>query len=162
MLIRPATAKDSRTICAIWNPLIRDTTITYTNVEKTPDDVETMLAEKQVAGHPFFVACIGDKVMGFTTYGTFRSGPGYAKTMENTVILAPDAKGKGMGSQLMTTLEEHAKNAGIHSLIAGIDGANTPAILFHKAIGFEVVGDIKEAGFKFERWHRLVLMQKLL
>lgn len=160
-LIRPALPADCAAIVAIWNPVIRDTTITFTTVEKTEAGLVEMLAAKAVAGEPFLVAEAGG-IAGFATYGPFRSGPGYARTAEHTVILAPAAQGRGMGRALMQALEGHARAAGLHSLIGGISGANRPGRDFHAAMGYTQVAVLPEVGHKFGTWQDLVLMQKML
>lgn len=142
--------------------MIRDSVATFTSVEKTQSNIEDMIRERAQLNHGFYVAEIDGNVLGFATYGPFRRGPGYAQTMEHSVFLAPKAKRKGIGLALMERLENHARKAGLHSLIAGLSGENTGGIKFHTALGYTKVANIKQAGFKFDRWHDLILMQELL
>ncbi|WP_108721648.1 GNAT family N-acetyltransferase [Neptunicoccus sediminis] len=162
MIIRPATATDADGICAIWNPIIRDTLITFTTDEKTPEGITALLDTNRQNNWPFLVAEHGADLLGFASYGPFRSGPGYAYTMEHSINLTPAARGKGTGRKLMTALEDHAKAAQIHSLFAGVSAANPAAIRFHSACGFVAVATLPEAGYKFGKWLDLVLLQKLL
>lgn len=159
MMLRPATTSDIPAILAIWNPLIRDTTVTFTTIEKTPD---TLSADIAARGPAFVVAETGGGLAGFASYGTFRGGPGYAHTAEHTVILGPGARGRGIGRALMARLEEIARAQGIHVLIGGVSGANPGAIAFHEAIGFDRVGHLPQVGRKFGKWLDLVLLQKTL
>jgi phosphinothricin acetyltransferase len=160
-MIRPVTPVDHAAILAIWNPLIRDTTVTFSSEEKTPEALSRMIAERRAAGREFFVAEDGG-VAGFATYAQFRAGNGYAHAMEHTIILAADAGGRGIGRALMTHLEDHARAGGAHTLFAGVSGENAPGIAFHERIGFRTVARIPEAGRKFGRWLDLVLMMKFL
>lgn len=160
-MIRAATAADCAAIAAIWNPIIRDTAITFTNLEKTEAGLAQILAEKTAAGFPFLVAAEGD-VLGFATYGTFRNGPGYARTAEHTILLGPQARGRGVGRALMTALEDHARRRAIHSLWAGVSGENPAGRAFHSAIGYAEVAVLPQVGWKFGRWLDLVLMRKIL
>ncbi len=121
-----------------------------------------MIKGRQAAGQAFLVARQGDTLLGFATYGNFRSGTGYARTVEHTVILADNAKGKGVGRALLAALESHAHTNGIHSMIASVAKENTTAIAFHKAVGFTQVAQIPEAGRKFGRWLDVVFLQKIL
>ena len=160
--ILPACADDADAIVAIWNPIIRDTTVTFNSVEKSPTDVTAMIDARHVAGQAFLVARQGDDLLGFATYGAFRSGSGYANTVEHTVVLSDQARGKGVGRALLEALESHARTNGIHSMIASVAEENTTAIAFHKALGFEQVAHIPEAGRKFGRWLDVVFLQKIL
>ncbi len=162
-MIRPALHSDIAAIAAIWNPIIRDTLVTFNPTEKTAADIAQTLEARAGAGQPFVVATdAGGTVLGFATYFQFRGGLGYARTMEHTILLAPSAWGRGLGRALMSTIEGHARMAGMASLIGGVSGSNPPGIAFHAALGYEVVGRVPRAGFKFGQFHDLVLMQKLL
>jgi len=162
MIIRSAVASDIPGLIAIWNPIIRDTTIIFHNQEKTPESVAATMAERQQAGHGFFVADEGGRIPGFSTYAQFRGGNGYATAMEHSVLLAPEARGRGIGRALMARLEDHARGAGAHTLFGGISGENPKGIAFHQTIGFREVARLPETGRKFGRWLDLVLMMKTL
>ncbi|HBG98148.1 MAG TPA: GNAT family N-acetyltransferase [Rhodobacteraceae bacterium] len=161
MSIRPATDQDAAAICGLWNPVIAETEITFNSVPWSVPALRALLADKAAAGHPFLVADPGG-VAGFATYGPFRAGVGYARTMEHTIILAPGARGRGVGRALMAGLEAHARAAGVLSLWAGIVAGNRDGIAFHAAIGFEPVARLPEVGWKFDRCYDLVLMRKPL
>ena len=160
--ILPASVDDADAIVAIWNPVIRDTTVTFNSVEKSPTDVAAMIKDRRAAGHAFLVARQGDDLLGFATYGQFRNGTGYAHTVEHTVILAGHAKSQGVGRALMAALEAHAHTNDIHSMVASVAAENDAAIAFHKALGFTQVAYIPEAGRKFGRWLDVVFLQKIL
>ena len=159
MILRPARANDAAAICAIHNPLIRDTLVTFTTVERTEEAVAADIAARGVL---FQVAEGGDGLLGFATCGTFRNGPGYAATMEHTVMLAPGARGQGVGRALMARLEDAARARGVHVLVGGISGANPAGLAFHARLGFTEAGRLPEVGCKQGQWLDLVLMQKIL
>ena len=161
-MIRPATESDLPAILAFWNPIIRDTTVTFSSEEKTLDSLGAMIAARRAAGQEFLVAESGGQVQGFVTYGQFRGGNGYVHAMEHTIILAPGARGQGLGRALMGALEDHARAAGCHIMVGGVSAENTAGVAFHSRMGYPEVGRVREAGRKFGRWIDLVLMQKLL
>ena len=161
-MIRPATTSDLAALLAIWNPLIRDTLITFNSTQKTLADMEKMLAEKAAAGQAFLVAEADGRVAGFATYGQFRGGVGYAHTMEHTIILGEATRGKGLGRALMRAVEDHARASGAHSIFAGVSGGNPEGRAFHAAMGYREAAVLPEVGYKFGRWWDLVLMQKFL
>ena len=157
-MIRPAVKDDFPQIAKIWNQIIRDTAATFTNAEKEVAE----LVQANAAGRPFFVAEQDGKVVGFATYFPFRSGPGYARTKEHTIQLAPDARGKGYGRGLMEAVEDHARDAGVHTIWAGISSENPDGKAFHAALGYEEIAVLPEVGRKFGRWMDLILMRKVL
>ena len=159
MKIRVALCKDAAAIAQIWNVVIADTAITFTTEFKTDAGIASDIA---LRGGAFLVAEQQGEVVGFATYGPFRGGPGYARTKEHSIMLSPAARGLGGGRVLMTTLCDHARDEGVHSLWAGISAENPAAVPCHTALGFDEVARLREVGFKFGRWMDLILMQKLL
>ncbi len=160
-MIRAATEADAGAVAALWNHWIRDTLVTFNAAEKSGAEVAEMIAARQAAGQAFLVAAEGG-LLGFATYAQFRGGVGYARTMEHTVLLAPDARGRGLGRALMRAVEDHARGAGVHSLFGGVSGANPEGRAFHLAMGFAEVAVLREVGWKWGRWLDLHLMQKIL
>ncbi len=163
MTVRLATQADCAAIAEIWNPVIRETTITFNPVEKSPEDIAAYLREKEESGGATFVAeGEGGQVMGFATYGQFRGGLGYRFTAEHSIVLGEGARGLGIGRQLMAAIEDHARARGIHTIFAGVCTENAAGVAFHKAMGFESRAVLPQVGFKFGRWLDLDLMQKRL
>ncbi|WP_290749082.1 GNAT family N-acetyltransferase [Amaricoccus sp.] len=160
--IRDARPKDADAIAAIWNPVILSSVATFNEVPRGADEVRAMMAGRAADGHPWLVAEAEGRLAGFATYAQFRSGVGYAHTMEHTIILAEGATGKGLGPRLLGRLVGIARASGVHSLVAAVSGENPAAVAFHEREGFRIVGRIPEAGRKFERWFDLVLLQRLL
>ncbi len=161
-MIRAASESDIESLRALWNTSIRDSLITFTSTEKSPADIATILADKRQAGHPFLVAEDSGAVLGFASFGQFRPGDGYARCFEHSVLLAPDARGRGLGRALMARLEDAARKAGGRNMIAGVSAANSGGIAFHAALGYAQIARLPEVGFKFGRWQDLILMQKRL
>jgi len=155
-MIRAATPADAPQIAAIWNHAIRETTITFTPVEKSDAEVAEQTAQDCLVWE------VAGRVTGFARYFPFRGGEGYRYTVEHTVMLHSDAHGQGGGRQLMDALCAHARRAGKHSMFAGCSAENADALAFHARIGFAEVATLPEVGFKFGRWIDLVLMQKIL
>ena len=159
MIIRPAERRDAFHIAELVNVIVDETTVTFTTVRKSEDSIVQDIA---VRGAAFQVAELDGSIVGFATYFPFRNGPGYAATQEHSIVIAPSAKGRGVGRKLMTALEDVARDNGVHALIAGVSGENADGIAFHAALGFKEVGRLPEVGRKFDRWLDLVLMQKRL
>ncbi len=160
--IRPANEADVAAILAITNHEILNSTVLY---EYEPRSLATQLQwfrDKQEQGWPVLVAAIDDTVVGFGTYGKFRERVAYRFSVEHSVYVHKDHRGKAIGNALMVALIRSAKAEGYHTMIAGIDSSNMGSVEFHRKFGFEVVGTFKEVGFKFEKWLDVVFMQLLL
>ncbi|MCV2446350.1 GNAT family N-acetyltransferase [Paracoccus sp. DMF] len=162
MIIRPAETRDIPAILDFWNPIIRETTTIFSSEERTVESLGAMIATRRAAGREMLVAEAAGAVLGIATYDQFRGGLGYIHAMEHTVLLAPGARGRGVGRALMAAIEDHARARGAHTMVAAVDAANAGGIGFHEAIGFQRVGYLPESGRKFGRWLDLVLLQKIL
>lgn len=160
-MIRPATPADIPAVTAIINHVIRDTTITFNSVEKSEAEVLAMMTERRALGFQMVVADLGG-VVGYASYAQFRAGVGYARSMEHSVALAAAGQGKGLGRALMLAIEDHARSGGAHVMVGAITSDNTKSVSFHRALGYDLVGHLPEAGFKFGRYYDLLLMQKIL
>ncbi|WP_410217880.1 N-acetyltransferase family protein [Paracoccus sp. (in: a-proteobacteria)] len=160
MVVRDAVLADVPQIAAIWNPIVRDTAITFWPTERSHDQITTLITERQGTGHAFLVAEVRGVIAGFGTYTQFRAGGGYARSQEHTIYLAPGHRGLGLGRLLLTRIEDHARAGGHRILIGGITGSNEPSIAFHAAMGYARWGQIPMAGWKLEQFHDLVLMGK--
>lgn len=161
-MIRPTRTEDLEPLRALWNPLIRDTLVTFSSEEKTASAMTAYHASRCAAGHGFFTALADGVPVGFATYGQFRGGNGYARSMEHTVILGPGARGHGLGRALMIAVEDHARRAGHHVMMAGVSGGNPEGRAFHESIGYQLAGTVPEVGWKFGRYWDLWLLQKIL
>lgn len=158
-MIRPATKEDVTEITALWNTMIRDTSVTFTSLQKLQSDVALAVADPERC---FLVAQSDGAFAGFALLGPFRSGPGYAHCVEHTVYVLPQAFGKGLGRMLMAGLSDFARAQGHHVMIGAVSGTNADAVAFHKRLGFEQVGHLPQVGRKGDDWHDLILMHKFL
>lgn len=159
-MIRPAKAEDAEGILAIFNPIIENTTITFTTDFATVQNVVDGLATHADRGDPYLVAERDGCIAGFAKYGPFRSGPGYAGVVELTVHLAPEARGHNIGRDLLAALMSHAKFAGKNVMISGVSGENDHALGFFTHMGFEKVAHLPGVGEKFGRRLDLIFLQK--
>ncbi|WP_176442926.1 GNAT family N-acetyltransferase [Tropicimonas sediminicola] len=157
-MVRAAVPADAQAIVDIINPIVRETTISFSTEEKTAEEFATLIA----GGRPVWVSEHEGRITGYATSFQFRNGPGYARTLEHSIALAPGGRGHGAGRALMAALESHAAANGAHSIFAGVSAENPAGVAFHAAIGFREVARLPRVGWKFGRWLDLVLMQKFL
>ena len=92
------------------------------------------------------------KLLGFASWGTFRAFPAYKYTVEHSVYVHHECRGRKLGERLLRELIRRAKEKQVHVLVGCIDAANGASIGLHTRLGFMHAGTVKEAGFKFGRW----------
>jgi phosphinothricin acetyltransferase len=161
-LIRAARADDDEGILAIVNDAILNTTAWYDHKPWTAARVAEWRAAKLAEGSPILVADVSNNVAGFGSFGPFRARQAYAGTVEHSVYVSNTYRGHGHGRQLLEALIDLARARGFHTLVGGVDSENAGSLAFHRALGFEEAGRLREVGRKFDRWLTLVFMQKLL
>jgi L-amino acid N-acyltransferase len=161
-MIRHATLSDAPAILEIYNDAIINTTAVYRYEPETLQSRIDWIQERQSAGFPIFVLEQAGQVVGFSSYGTFRTPPAYQRTCENSIFVHPNWRGQGVGKHLMPPLIEAARANRMHAMVAGVEATNEASIRFHARFGFERVAHFKEVGFKFGRWLDLVFMELLL
>lgn len=161
-MIRDAVLSDVNAILEIVNHEIKTSTVLYDYNERTLAFQQQWFLKKQADGLPVIVAEEEGKVLAFGTFGIFRPWDAYQYSVEHSIYVHKDARGKGVGKLLMAELIRLAKEMGFHTMIAGVDASNANSILFHEKFGFKEVGTFKEVGFKFNNWLDLTFMQLLI
>ncbi len=160
MLIREAARSDLPGILGIYNDVIATSTAVYAEQPVSIEDRLAWFEARCAAGYPVLVACVADDVIGFSSFGDFRAWPGYRYTVEHTVHVRADQRGKGVGSALVQALFPYARGLGKHVMVGGVDAENSASIRMHERLGFERVAHFREIGFKFGRWPDLVFVQR--
>lgn len=162
MTIRPATAQDIPAITAIFNEAVANSNAIWTEKQDTDAERLAWMQARQALGYPVLVATEGQTVLGYGTFGDFRAFPGYRYSVEHSVYIHADHRGRGLGRIIMDELIAAATALGKHVMIAGIDGGNPASLRLHASMGFVEVARMPEVGRKFGRWLDLVFMQRML
>ena len=162
--VRPATPDDLPAILDIYNHAVLHSTCTADYEPHTLALRAAWFAERTEKGFPIFAAEQADtgQIAGWSAYGPYHGRIGYRFTVENSVYVAHDRRGQGVGKRLLAPLIDHAAAHGFHAIIASIDSKNEASIRLHTAFGFEQVGHFKEVITKFDQWLDVVYMQLLL
>jgi L-amino acid N-acyltransferase YncA len=159
MQIRDATESDFGQITEIYNDIVLHSTATWNDRPATVEERIAWWQGRVRQGYPVLVAADQDRIAGFATFGDFRSWPGYRFTVEVTIYIHAGHRGQGIGARLLAELTARAQALGKHSMIAAVDSENSGSLRFLERHGFQRVGYIPEAGFKFGRFLDLVLLQ---
>ncbi len=162
-LIRPSRDEDVEAITAIYAHHVLHGTGTFEITAPSAEDMAQRRADVLHKGLPYLVLEHEGQVLGFAYCNWFKPRPAYRYSAEDSIYLAPQTTGRGWGKALLAELAAHAQRAGVRKLIAVIgDSSNAGSIGVHRSNGFQHAGVIKSAGWKFDRWLDIVLMDKPL
>jgi phosphinothricin acetyltransferase len=162
-IIRPSQSIDIAQISAIYQHHVLSGTGTFEVEAPSEADMTQRRADVLSKGLPYLVAVDGTLVLGFAYCNWFKPRPAYRYSAEDSIYLAPQAMGTGLGRALLAELCSQAERVGVRKLIAVIgDSNNLGSIGVHRSAGFQHVGTLASCGWKFERWLDVVLMDKAL
>jgi L-amino acid N-acyltransferase YncA len=153
----------AREVLDILNEAIVNSTAVYDYKPRATESMVAWFHAKQAGRYPVIGAIAEDgRLLGFASYGSFRAWPAYKYSVEHSVYVHKDHRGKGIGLALMRELIEAAQKQQYHVMIGGIDLANRGSIALHEKLGFFHAGTVQHAGFKFGRWLDLAFYQLIL
>lgn len=157
--LRDATVEDLPGIMDIYNDAVLNTTAIWNEIVVDLDNRKEWFKVRKDRGFPVIVAVVDGQVTGYASYGDWRAFDGYRHTREHSIYVHKDARGLGLGKQLMQALIDHARSNDVHVLIGAIESENLASIRLHEAMGFRIAGRFSEVGTKFGRWLDLTCME---
>ncbi len=162
-IIRPSLDADIPTITAIYAHHVLHSTGTFETEAPSEQDITHRRADVLGKGLPYLVAVDDGLVVGFAYGNWFKPRPAYRYSVEDSIYLAPNQHGKGLGRALLAELMARCETAGIRKMMAIVgDSKNKASVGLHLALGFEQIGKIDACGWKFGAWRDIVIMQKSL
>jgi len=150
--LRPAGEDDAEAIAAIYAPIVTHTAISFEEVAPTADEMAKRI-ESITRTHPWLVACVSGKVVGYAYASPHRDRVAYRWAADVSVYVADEARGLGIGRQLYERLFAVVRRLGYRRLYAGVKIPNSASEGLHRALGFVTVGTYRRVGFKLGRWH---------
>ncbi|HVP59469.1 MAG TPA: GNAT family N-acetyltransferase [Myxococcaceae bacterium] len=162
MTFRDATEADVPAILAIYNDVLTRSTAIFSESPTTLEERLQWFRARRELGYPVLATTDATGIVGFASFGDFRSWPGYRHTVEHSVHVRADARGQGVGRELMTVLLERATGLGKHVMVAGVDAENLVSIRMHERLGFRRAGTLHQVGCKFGRWLDLTFLERRL
>jgi phosphinothricin acetyltransferase len=161
--IRPAALADSQAITAIYAEAVENGTGSFETEPPSEAEMGQRFSALIDGGFPYFVALRAGLVLGYGYAGPYRLRPAYKYTVEDSIYLARDARGRGIGKALLGSLIAESAVRNFRQMIAVIgDSRNLASIRLHQAAGFALVGTFRDVGHKHGRWLDCVLMQRAL
>jgi L-amino acid N-acyltransferase YncA len=162
-VVRTANEADVAAIAAIYAAEVRDFVNTYEY--DAPDEAEMLRRMQGIveAGYPYLVAEVDGEIAGYAYASSFRARIGYRFTVENSVYVAAEWQGRGIGSALLGRLIADCESHGFRQMVAVIgEAANAGSIRLHERFGFRHIGTFPGIGLKHGRWLDTVFMQRPL
>jgi L-amino acid N-acyltransferase YncA len=150
-------------ILTIFNDAIANTTSLYEYYPRTLETIQQWFEDKRKGNYPI-IGVVDDvgRLRGFGTYGVFRVRPAYKYTVEHSLYVDAQFRGRGLGNVLMREVIAAAESQNYHVLVGGVDSSNAVSIALHKKFGFSHCGTLRQVGFKFGRWLDLDFYQLVL
>ncbi|HFI0667770.1 TPA: N-acetyltransferase family protein [Streptococcus suis] len=161
IVIRNAQVEDAANLVAIYAPYVEKTAITFETQVPAVEDFANRI-EKTLKKFPYLVAVEEGQIVGYAYASTYYARAAYDWTVEMSVYVQKEARGKGIGTLLYTALEEELTARGFKNFLACIALPNLASIAMHEKRGYQQVAHFKKVGYKFGTWHDIVWLQKSL
>lgn len=168
MLIRLAKKEDASALVEIYRPYVENTAVTFEYETPSVLEFEKRMENIQKK-YPYLICEIDNEIVGYAYANTFKARAAYDWTVEVTIYLKQDCKGKGIGTKLYQRLEEILKLMGFTNMCACITYTDiedaylqNQSMQFHKKYGFTLVGQFHNCGYKFNRWYHMIWMEKMI
>jgi L-amino acid N-acyltransferase YncA len=166
--IRMATVEDAADLLEIYAPYVRDTAISFEYDVPSLQEFSERIAHT-LTKYPYLVAVEDGHILGYTYASVFKPRPAYDWAVETTIYLHRESRGRGVGRQLYSSLEEVLRRQNIQNLNACIACTDTPdarldntSSYFHEHMGYRLVGRFTKCGCKFGTWYDMIWMEKLI
>jgi L-amino acid N-acyltransferase YncA len=162
LVIRPFRADDIAAVTRIYGHYVRETVITFETEEPDEAEMASRFSAISGKGHPLLIGEMDGSVIGYAYASTYRPRAAYRFTCEDSIYLAPEAVGHGIGGQMLARLIEESSKAGLKQMLAVITAERENSIRLHSKHGFRMIGRYEALGYKFDRWLDIVHMQRAL
>lgn len=166
--IRNATVDDCNDLLKIYSYYVENTAISFEYDVPSTEEFSSRI-QNISKKFPYLVAIIDGKIVGYTYANTFKSRRAYDYSVETTIYIDKEYKGKGIGKVLYTELENQLRQKGFRNMYACIaytekdnEYLTNGSKCFHQKMGFSLVGTFHKTGFKFNQWFDMIWMEKLL
>ncbi|MEM6460845.1 MAG: N-acetyltransferase family protein [Pseudomonadota bacterium] len=161
--VRDAGPADIAAITRIYRQSVECGTASFELVAPSKQDMQHRFEAIRADGYPFIVAVNGEgSVVGYAYASAHNARPAYCWSVQDSIYLDKNARGRGVGKLLLLTLIERCEALGFRQMIATIGGPEPASVALHRALGFVHIGTLSGAGSKFGRWLDTAIMQRTL
>ncbi|HJB06260.1 MAG TPA: GNAT family N-acetyltransferase [Candidatus Enterocloster faecavium] len=164
--IRAAVPEDAKTLLEIYRPYVEHTAITFEYEVPSEEEFEKRI-RKVLSRYPYLVAEEDGQAAGYAYASPFKEREAYDWAVENSIYVDQNRKRRGIGGKLHEALEAALKEQGILNMNACIAWPREEdpyltknSVDFHGHLGYRLVGQFYQCGYKFGRWYDMVWMEK--
>jgi len=150
-MIREVIASDASAICAIYNPYVEGTTVSFEEQPVSAGVMSNRIVEI-IRTHFWLVLEIEGKLVGYACASPWKARPAYRHSVESTIYLDSTHCQRGLGTALYRELIERLRKIGVHRAMGGIALPNDASVALHERLGFKKVAHFPEVGWKLNRW----------
>jgi len=158
----PSSDGDIAAVTAIYGHHVLHGLASFETEPPTQDDMASRFAALTHGDFPVFVAEREGNIIGYAYAGPHKSRYGYRFTVEDSVYVAPDAMRGGVGKALLSAVITASRERGYRQMMAVIGGPVAGSLALHQSLGFRMIGEAKEVGYKFDKWLDVAFMQLAL
>ncbi len=162
IILRRFEKTDVPDIHKIYSYYVNNSVVTFDIDAPSEKAIEKKYFDIAKKDHPIIIAQVDNEVVGFAYASNFRPRPAYRFTCENAIYIDNNMVGRGIGDLLLAELLKQAKDFGFNQMIAIVTASANSSIKLHKKHGFEILGEFPELGYKFDKWHSIIHMQRKL
>ena len=166
--VRTATAGDAASLLGIYSYYVENTAVTFEYEPPTLGEFRERILSA-LPKYPYLCVTRGDEIVGFAFAHAFRERPAYDYSVETTIYIRHDLRGKGCGRLVYTALEDELRRMGVTNMYACVGLADVEdeyltnaSPRFHEKMGFNTVGVFRNCGYKFGRWYSMIWMEKII
>lgn len=156
-----ASGDDAAELLAIYRPYVEETAITFEYAVPTVEEFRGRICHT-LERFPYLKAVLDGQTAGYAYVSPFRTRAAYQWSVETSIYVRQDCRGRGVGTALYQTLEDILRRQGIRNLYAGITDPNPASQALHHAFGYRTVARYSACGYKLDRWHDVIWMEKFL
>lgn len=166
IIIREAEERDAEALLAIYAPYVENTAITFEyKVPSLEEFAERIRHTKE--RYPYLAAEVDGEIVGYAYAGCFHERKAYDWAVETSIYVDRNKKGLGIGRRLYKVLENVLAQQNILNLNACIayppqedEYLTRDSVKFHEHLGYRLVGEFEQCGYKFHKWYNMVWMEK--
>lgn len=159
-MIRKGELNDAAAMAEIFNHYVRTSPVIFSNRELSAEEMKDKISHLGAgARFPFLIAEVDGRTVGYCYAHHWQPDPVYDRTWEVTIYLSEAARGRGIGTALLSRLVEECRVGGAHTLVSCITHGNRASERIHEKTGFELVGVVRQAGFKFGEYYSDAIYQ---